>query len=228
MLSLYRAERLVANTTKRPQPPHSRLVLSAARDVLRPLGLMQLGRSRLWIDDRAWWTVVVEFQPGAFAKGSFLNVGVSWLWYVKDYWSFDVGHRVEPFTEFESAEQFRPVAEQLAERAARTISEYRGMFNTVDKAAGYLSKQAAKSVWALYDAAVATGLAGDFAASARFFTEIESYPTSHDWEKEVQDRAKALSLHLHDARDFHPAVTEVVNESRERHKLPKLSRISFE
>lgn len=225
MLSLYRAERLVANTAMRPQPPHSRLLLSAARDVLRPLGLMQLGRSRLWIDDRAWWTVVVEFQPGAFAKGSFLNVGVSWLWYVKDYWSFDVGHRVEPFTEFESVEQFRPVAEQLAERAARKISEYRGMFDSVSKAAGYLSEQASKSLWALYDAAVSTGLAGDFATSARFFADIAKHPASRDWEREVQDRAKALSLHLLDARDFRAAVTEVINGSREMHKLPKLSRI---
>ena len=43
--------------------PHSKLITSAARDVLRPLGLRRRGRSRVWLDDRGWWLGVVEFQP---------------------------------------------------------------------------------------------------------------------------------------------------------------------
>jgi hypothetical protein len=214
--------------TARAQPQHGQLLLSAARAVLQPLGLVQLGRSRLWIDDRAWWAIVVEFQASAFARGSFLNVGVAWLWYAKDYWSFDVGHRVEPFTEFESVEQFRPVAEQLAEQAARRVREYRDMFKSVDKAAQYLSGQSSKSVWAAYDAAVSAGLIGDVGASARFFAAIANHPVSRDWEKEVQDRARAISAHLPDASGFRAAVTAEVNKSRELHKLPGLAGILYE
>jgi hypothetical protein len=210
------------------QSEHSRLLLSAARDVLRPLGVAQLGRSRLWVDDHAWWALVVEFQPSAFAKGSFLNVGAAWLWYAKDYWSFDVGHRVEPFEEFESVEQFRPVAQQLAESAARKVAEYREMFGSVTKAAKYLSAHAARSLWATYDAAVSAGLAGDLAASARLFADVAGYRASHDWERQVQQRARDLSARLADVRGFQAAVTMVVNQSRELHKLPKLAAFAYE
>ena len=30
---------------------------------MRPLGLVQEGRSRTWLDDQAWWLGIVEFQP---------------------------------------------------------------------------------------------------------------------------------------------------------------------
>jgi hypothetical protein len=192
------------------------------------LGLLQLGRSRLWVDDRHWWAVVVEFQPGAFAKGSFLNVGAMWLWYAKDHWSFDVGHRVEPFVEFESTEQFQPVAEQLAERAARKVVEYRETFSSVQKAAKYLSAEAAKSLWAGYDAAISAGLAGNLAGSSRFFADLAKHPATRDWEKEVQARASMLSKHLPDVSAFRVAVRRVVEQSRELHKLPKTHDISYE
>ena len=205
----------------------SKLLLAAARDALVPLGLVRLGRSRQWLDDRGWWTVVVEFQPSGFAKGSFLNIGVMWLWYAKDYWSFDVGHRVEPFTEFESTEQFKPVAERLADRAARKVGEYREAFPSVHEVAKYLAGEASKSVWTAYHAAVSAGIAADVASSTRFFAELARYPATHEWEKEVQARALALSKHLPDVPAFRAAVTQVVDDSRELHKLPKVHDIRY-
>src|SRR5436309_1568598 len=77
------------------QPPHTKLLTAAARSVLRPLGLQQRGRSRLWLDDHGWWVVVVEFQPSGWSIGSYLNVGAMWLWFEKDYISFDYGSRIE-------------------------------------------------------------------------------------------------------------------------------------
>ena len=217
---------IVAAATQ-PHGEHTKLLLSAARDALAPLGLVRLGRSRLWVDDRGWWTVVVEFQPSGFAKGSFLNVGVMWLWYAKDYWSFDVGHRVEPFAEFESAEQFKPVAEHLAERAAREVCEYRDAFSSMREVAKYLSGEASKSVWAGYHAAISAGVAGDVVGSTRFFAELADHPATHEWENEVQGRAAELSKHLPDVPAFRAAVTRVVDHSRELHKLPKVHDLSY-
>jgi hypothetical protein len=171
--------------------------------------------------------VVVEFQPSGFAKGSFLNVGAMWLWYAKDHWSFDVGHRVEPFTEFESTEQFKPVAEQLADQAARKVCEYREAFSSIHQVAKYLAGEASKSVWAGYHAAVSAGVAGDIAGSNRLFAELAKYPPTHEWENEVQGRAAVLSKHLPDVAAFRAAVTRVVDHSRELHKLPKVHDISY-
>src|SRR5213592_4672206 len=77
------------------QHPHTKLINAAARETLRPLGLLQEGRSRTWLDDQAWWLGIVEFQPSNWTRGSYLNVGVNWLWNVKDWLSFDFGYRVD-------------------------------------------------------------------------------------------------------------------------------------
>ncbi|WP_327170127.1 hypothetical protein OG471_00630 [Streptomyces sp. NBC_01336] len=52
--------------------PVLRIITSAARESLKPLGLTRRGRSRLWIDDHRWWLGVVEFTPSRIAgSGSF-------------------------------------------------------------------------------------------------------------------------------------------------------------
>src|ERR1700761_427171 len=93
---------------------HSRLINVAARTILRPLGCVQKGRSRTWLDDQSWWVGVVEFQPSGWARGSYLNVGACWLWSEKNYLSFDAGHRVQEFQPFIDDEQFSLVAQKLA------------------------------------------------------------------------------------------------------------------
>src|SRR5919197_3091278 len=100
-------------------PIHSKLLNAAAREYLRPLGLAQRGRSRLWFDDHGWWIINVEFQPSGWSKGSFLNVGVQWLWYRFPSFCFELGYRVtwgrnEQFVEFQTLEQFAPEAGRLA------------------------------------------------------------------------------------------------------------------
>ncbi len=72
-------------------PDHNAVLRTAARAALLPLGLIQRGRSRVWLDDRGWFLIVVEFQPSSWSKGSYLNVAAMWLWRDKDYLSFDYG-----------------------------------------------------------------------------------------------------------------------------------------
>lgn len=57
---------------------HNKILNAAAREVLRPLGFRQRGRSRMWFEDRGWWLVLVEFQPSQWSRGSYLNVGPMW------------------------------------------------------------------------------------------------------------------------------------------------------
>src|ERR1044072_7492758 len=67
--------------------PVLRIITSAARESLKPLGLAQRGRSRLWIDDHGWWLGVVEFTPSR-TVGSGLHVGAMWLWQDVDHLAF--------------------------------------------------------------------------------------------------------------------------------------------
>ena len=47
---------------------------------LAPEGLFRVGASRRWIDDNGYFVIQVEFQPSAYDRGSYLNVGISFLW----------------------------------------------------------------------------------------------------------------------------------------------------
>lgn len=113
-----------------PTPEHTRLLTAAARSILRPLGCVQKGRSRTWLDDQGWWVGVVEFQPSAWDRGSYLNVGACWLWEEKDYLSFDVGGRVAGFERFTETAEFASAAQALAEQAAAEVLALRDRFPT--------------------------------------------------------------------------------------------------
>lgn len=146
------------------QPAHTKLLTTAARQILRPLGLIQKGRSRTWLDDRGWWLGVVEFQPSSWSRGSYLNVGVHWLWNVSDSPAFEFGSRVHlagtrQFIEFETEEQFWPEALRLATVAAEQIRRYRSAFATVETAATHLKREPGNLLQKL-DAGIALTLAG--------------------------------------------------------------------
>jgi len=139
---------------------HSKLLTQAGRRHLRPLGVMQRGRSRTWIDDHGWFAVVVEFQPSSWARGAYLNVGVCWLWVDKDYWSFDIGYRISPFREYLTSEQFAPQADDLALAARAEVLRYREMLPSVEAAYRHLSERVERGLWDELHVATAAALMG--------------------------------------------------------------------
>jgi len=59
---------------------HSKIINTSARHAFGPLGIIQKGASRTWLDDHGWWLTVIGFQPSAWSKGTYLNIGAMWLW----------------------------------------------------------------------------------------------------------------------------------------------------
>lgn len=109
---------------------HNRIIQQAAREVLKPLGLFQRGRSRLWIDDNGWFLTLVEFQPSAWSKGSYLNVALHFLWGNRDFISYDypIGGqtRQNSFVSFTGDETaFYEAVTAMAQKAAGLVGEYR-------------------------------------------------------------------------------------------------------
>jgi hypothetical protein len=145
------------------QHQHTKLLIAAAREVLRPLWVVQKGRSRTWLDDHGWWLGVVEFQPSSWSRGSYLNVGVNWLWDPKDYLVFDLGGRVDlpgegEYVEYESDEQFAPLVRKLAVLAAERVRYYRDVLPTVAAAASVLERAEPDDLLQAVDAGIALGL----------------------------------------------------------------------
>jgi len=178
-----------------PTKTHTKLLTAAARETLRPMGLVQRGRSRTWIDDGGWWLCVVEFQPSSWSKGSYLNVGAMWLWRreTEDIY-FAVGHRVSDpdFVRFESEAQFAPEAQKLAALAAERVAHYRELFVDVRSAAAFLDRRGDGHNPHLdaLDAGIAWGFVGEVERAARSFERshaiIERYWS--DWASAVESR----------------------------------------
>jgi hypothetical protein len=187
------------------QHQHTKLLNAAAREVLRPLGVVQKGRSRTWLDDHGWWLGVIEFQPSSWSRGSYLNVGVNWLWDPKDYLSFDFGHRIDipgegQYIEYENEEQFSPLARKLAMVAAEQVRHYRDVFPTLEAAAATLRRTEPDDVLRSLDAGIALGLAGDGTAARSMFSRYVGWFKSDEeseWRTEVDEvryhRARQLS-----------------------------------
>lgn len=195
---------------------HNKILAAAARQALEPLGLKRKGASRIWIDDHGWWVIQVEFQPSASSKGSYLNVGVSWLLYEKGHLTFDVGYRIDtPFIAFESEGQFASTVGELTKRADQEVIKLRRQFSSLQMAASYYHQDKDLSdPWEAYSAAVIFGLAGKVAESRTLFHQIAQGDRVYDYQKGLVHRAADLQELLDNPVQFKQSVVGIVHRAR--------------
>ena len=202
-----------------------RIIAAAAKAVLTPASPGRQERSRLWISDHGFWAAAVEFQPSSRQRGTYLNVGVSWLWRPKGSWSFDwiEPGRQTPWARFEDAAQFEAATQRLAERAAAEVLELSRRFATLTAVADALRRRAAddRSIWSAYHAGIAAGLVGDVKGARAALAEIAVLARPDvRWTQDLVKIAQALFLRLNDPARFRTAVIGLIGETRAQLKLP--------
>ncbi|MEU7061188.1 hypothetical protein [Streptomyces sp. NPDC046197] len=173
--------------------PVPRIITSAARESLKPLGLAKRGRSRLWIDDHGWWLGVVEFTPPRTA-GSGLQVGAMWLWHDVDYLAFHVDAvRVSP-EPFRTEDQFTPLALELSRRAAANVTALREKFPALPDVVRYLTSRPVRRGFLRdrFDAGIAAALVGDPDTARDHFERILREDPLAPWVVEAQEKAREL------------------------------------
>jgi hypothetical protein len=203
--------------------PHNRLVIAEANAGLKPLGLSQRGRSRSWEDDHGDAVIIVEFQSHNYKQGTFLNVGVCWLWSPKEYFTYDYGHRIGGFAEYVDGESFVPLVRAKVSEAIDAVRRYRTMLaspvDTADALAGipHLERSAHK----LYNAAIASAFADRWPLARELAAKIEAcaYGPPKFRDPVIALHRLAQSL-LEDAGGFRSGVDAVVARSRAALKLP--------
>ena len=194
---------------------HNKLIAEVAKQLLLPAGLKRVGKSRLYYDDHGWWCGFVEFQPSSWSKGSYLNVGVSWLLYERDHWAFNVSDRIEGFSSANDENEFKEAVLTKAKRAKEIIESYREKFSAALKAYEYYQNlQRPKTVWDNYYAAVIAGMSGELSAAKENFDSLLALPKKYDWEKELHSRALELFQLLNHPKEFFEAVTGIVSRTR--------------
>ena len=206
--------------------PHDRMIAEAAKAALGPLGFHRKGRSRTWLADHAWWLTIVEFQPSAWSKGAYLNVGAHWLWSSMGHLSFDFGHRIAGFVEYLSDAQFAPVAAEMGDRAARAADQLARTFASLNATADVLladvhrTHNPGQGSWMAYNAGVAASLSGRVDDAAAMFGRILNEPTNDA----LHQSAASLAPLLGDATAFRAEVEDRIARQREALRLASVSR----
>jgi hypothetical protein len=192
---------------------HNKLIAKVAKQVLLPAGLKRKGQSRLYYDDNGWWCTIVEFQPSGFSKGSYLNVGVSWLLKEEGGWSFNVGSREQGFSSAENESEFTNAAFEMAMRAKDIAENNRERFSTISKAHEYY-QSIKREGWAFYYAAVIAGLNHQFAVAEENFNSLLAYPETYEWQKMRNAESRELMRLLGRPKEFIEAITGIVLRTR--------------
>lgn len=211
--------------------PHDKIIANAAKSALGPLNFRRKGRSRIWLADHGWWLVVVEFQPSAWSKGSYLNVAAHWLWSELGSISFDFGGRVQEHVEYQSDAQFTSAASSLADKAAREAQRLTQMFTSMEATANILvdaertSRRYGAGGWIAYNAGVAAALVGSSDSASEMFHRVISGQSAHD--SVLRTTTKRMAHLAADPIRFKGKVASLVARQREALKLSFLDQLPF-
>ena len=205
-------------------PVHSKLINKAAREVLKPIGLVRKGQSRLWLDDNGWWLIMVEFQPSSWSKGTYLNVGISWLWYPKDYMSFDIGYRENSFIEFKDEDSFSRDTIALAEKAKKCVFSLRQSMSSPELAKAFVlenTKGGEQNIWGYLNKGLACLHALDFQGAHLHLENVIQCSDDRDWAISVKDFTQSI-LSLRPKEQI-KAIQDAIIQSRKLKKLPEMN-----
>lgn len=204
---------------------HSRIIAAAAKAELAPIGFQQKGRSRLWFADHGSWLNVVEFTPSRWSKSVSLMNAAHWLWVGAGFMSFNEAIPSKCHAEFETEDQFRGAACEIAMTARANAVAIEERFSSFGAIADFVVERARSSPdrmgpsWWGYEAGIASGLIGDFEEASRFLNGLSD-------ERVIGRAAPLLPLIAHpDA--FRSKVNEVVAQERARLKLAPLNHPAF-
>jgi hypothetical protein len=201
---------------------HGDLIAKSGKAHLLPIGMKRKGKSRVWLKDNRWWLAIVEFQPSAWNKGTYLNIAASWLWYPKNHLAFDELDRVENFAEFADPQGFALAADRYASRAASEVRSMETKFSTLDGVARHLRSKADGNPWHHYHAMMASLANGELTLARNQQEALSRFEHNVPWCTELKAKAAAIMVEATDTKSAKAVASREVTVARERLKLSAL------
>jgi hypothetical protein len=203
-----------------PAFDHNRLLKKIAGERLLPHGFFQEGRSRTFLYDNGWWTIMVEFQPSSFSKGTYLNIGLDFNFYPRDFLAFTYGYREKRFESAENEEQFEKLIISCCEYAIKKVETLKNKFHSVHSATKAFKKESTGSAQNNFDLGILYGLGGKIARAKRYLLKIIQEKPEHEHEIDRQNYAYQAIEWLEDNALFQENVKQLIRKTREMKKLP--------
>lgn len=197
-----------------PFVDHNKIIAAVGKKILTPLGLHRDGKSRLWYDDHGWWAILVEFQPSAWGRGSYLNVGVSWMFYEASHWTFDIGYREDAFRPAMQEMQFDAAMHEVAAHAVRLVKDYRSRFSSLAAMYAHYLKLETRLGWPEYHAGILAGLSDQYAAAKTHFAAVMEQPCNFAWQHGLRSRCLELTRALDEPQLFRAMILGIIMRCR--------------
>jgi hypothetical protein len=197
-------------------PTPDQMVVAAAQTALRPLGLRRHNRTRVWVEDRGWWLLLVALERTRGGDTQ-LAVAAKFLWGPMPEFTYDLGGRVfwrEDTGDFATEwpqdghvwvqgirhirdDQFATDLAQVTGIARQRAEQLRQEIGTPADVARVLaapqSRITATSWWHAFHTGAAAGMSGDAALARKHFDRIRPDRLAVAWESDLGRRAATLS-----------------------------------
>jgi len=197
---------------------HNRLLKKIAKERLKPFGIIQYGQSRTFLFDKGWFTVIIEFQPSSWSKGTYLNIGVDLNFYPRDYFAFSYGYRETGFNEFKDEEQFSELINKLCNLVIVRVRELDREFIDLWVAKKTLNKDL--DAWRKYEIGILKGLINDYNGAQKLLNAVINEKCEHNYEFKRQQIASEILEWLDNEQAFENKVKELIEKTRQLKKLP--------
>ena len=199
---------------------HNKLLKKIAKDRLSPEGIIQAGRSRTFLYDNGWWTIVIEFQSSSWSKGSYLNIGVDFNFYPRDYFAFSYGSREKGFEEANDENHFTQIINDYCDFTIEKVKKLKIKFNDIWTATNTFKKGVDDDPWDHFSLGVLYGLTGNLSKSKKYLRKVSKEKCEHDYEFERKKIVTEILGCLNSDETFLTKIKELINQARQLKKLP--------
>ncbi|WP_223606487.1 hypothetical protein [Chryseobacterium sp. OSA05B] len=208
------------------QPDYSKIINKTAKKTFTPYGIKQKGKSRIWLDDKGWYTTVIEFQPFTGRQGTTLNVGINFNWHEQVYFSFDIGSRQDvDFVEYDGNENdFANEIEKICDLALHKALGYRENLQNIQKAKPFILNQTytSEDIWGNYHKGTICGLTNDLVEQNEYYQKLLQAEHPGEWLNELKDHVNLLMTDSGHQDKFSGKIIEIINKTRALKKLPEM------
>lgn len=206
---------------------HNKIIQDIAGKFYKKKNFHQKGKSRLWYWDNNWYIIIIELQPSGFQKGTFLNVGICWLWNDSDYFSFDIGYRVENFHQYQNDSQFKDELMDLLEKSIKEVDKYKKQFSNIESVSYYYSNIELKSLHFYYNAIISHLLSNNKKTALSLYKEIQKENYKLDWEIIIKENLNYI-IEISDNKDqLIDTIISLIKNKRSKLKLPDVADIKL-
>lgn len=204
---------------------HSKIINDITKGILKPMGLIRKGQSRIWLDDNIWFTTVVEYQPSGWSKGTYLNIGINFNWHLSDSFSFDYGHRESGFIDYRNDGQFQRGVENLTNKGLAKVHEYR-KFTDLEYAKTQILSYRFHSddLWGNYHRTMICLMTGDKDDFLIYYNKLMSINSEIKWIQDLKDYIAQLLQIYNDNTLVIEFYTDLIKQTRDLKKLPVLEK----